>query len=237
DLSRGDLFHELAQRVKQAANANVRAREVRAVHAPVSPDQTFSPNGKLVAIGASTGGVEALQTFLGDYPENCPATLIVQHMPESFLPQFADRLNASCRARVEIAADGAPLRSGRVYVAPGGADHLEVSGRVERVCRLAQGDLIEGHRPSVDALFGSIARVSGGSAIGVLLTGMGRDGAAGLKAMRDAGAYTLVQDEVSCTVYGMPRAAMALNAAVKEAPLERLAPLVLAAAAATKESV
>jgi len=148
-------------------------------------------------------------------------------MPASFTKSFAARLDRLCAPSVEEASDGAPLRVGRVYVAPGGARHLEASGGVNPTCKLSDGDPVNGHRPSVDVLFASVARGWGSRAAGLILTGMGRDGAKGLKEMREAGARTLGQDESSCVVYGMPRAAFELGAVERQLPLGKLGSAVL----------
>ncbi|MFZ1989951.1 MAG: chemotaxis protein CheB, partial [Alphaproteobacteria bacterium] len=189
-----------------------------------SADRPYKPDGRIVAIGSSTGGVEALITVLSAYPKNCPPTVITQHMPGQFTKTFAERLARMCGLNVEEAREGAALESGRVYIAPGGEAHLEIAGREAHRCKLLHTDLVNGHRPSVDVLFGSVARCVGSNAVGVILTGMGRDGAVGLKAMRDAGASTLGQDEASSVIYGMPRAAFEIGAVEHQLPLDRIGP-------------
>ncbi len=215
---------ELAAKVKVAARASVRPAG-RIAQPKVRTG--YAPADSILAIGSSTGGVEALLTILANFPENCPPTVITQHMPATFTKSFAARLDRICGGRVEEATDGAPLEVGRVYLAPGGETHLEVVRAGGLRCRLRQGDLISGHRPSVDALFNSVAHAAGAAACGVILTGMGRDGAAGLKAMRDAGARTLGQDEASCVVYGMPRAAFETGAVERQASLADIGPTIL----------
>jgi len=217
-----EAFGDLAEKVKIAARSRVRPLEDRAVkghegayHA--DPDH-------VLAIGSSTGGVEALSAF----PADCPATVVTQHMPASFTRSFAARLNKVSAATVSEAEDGAPLKPGHVYIAPGGEAHLAVSGGR---CRLVAADPVNGHRPSVDVLFGSVAQL-GRPMTGVILTGMGKDGARGLLAMRQAGARTLGQDEASCVVYGMPRAAFELGAVERQLPLSRMAPAILESCAA-----
>ncbi len=186
----------------------------------------FSPNRNVVAIGASTGGVDAIAKLLARFPENCPPTLVTQHMPSGFTASFANRLNGRCRPTVSEAVDGAPLKAGHVYIAPGGTRHLEVAGRASLRCSLREGTLVSGHRPSVDTLFSSVARL-GGRGVGVILTGMGADGAAGLAEIRAAGGRTLGQDEATSIVYGMPRAAHEKGAVERQLPLPHIADAIL----------
>jgi len=220
-------FDDLADKVRAAANSRVRAAMPRPSE-PLRASAPFRSNGRIIAIGASTGGVEALITLLSAFPENCPPTVVTQHMPATFTKSFAARLDRLCAAHVTEAEDGDALAHGRVYIAPGGARHLEVGGATPS-CRLREADLINGHRPSVDALFNSVAATSGARAVGVILTGMGKDGARGLAAMRAAGARTFGQDEASCVVYGMPKAAFEIGAVERQAPLTELSKLVLEA--------
>ena len=217
-------FGELVEKVKAAARAKVRPLGQSA--GKVAVGQRFVPNGRTVAIGSSTGGVEALLTILARYPANCPPTVITQHMPAAFTKSFAERLNRACAAEVSEAWDGAPLQTGKVYLAPGGATHLEVAGQSPR-CILREGDLVNGHRPSVDRLFHSVAHTVGAKAVGVFLSGLGRDGAQGLKAIRDEGGHTLGQDERSCVVYGMPKAAADLGGVERQTSLERMGEAIL----------
>ena len=220
----GQALSELAAKVKAAAGARVRARSETPQPAA---DKDFAPSGHLVAIGSSTGGVEALLTVLSNYPANCPPTVITQHMPATFTRSFAARLDRATPAQVQEAYHGAPIEAGKVYLAPGGETHLEVVRSGGLRCRLRQGDTVSGHRPSVDALFTSVASAAGAAAVGVILTGMGRDGAGGLAAMRAAGARTLGQDEATSVVYGMPRCAFEAGAVERQAPLEKIGPLIL----------
>jgi two-component system chemotaxis response regulator CheB len=214
----------LVSLVKQAASGRVRAKAdpARRLEGPYHPKP-----GALIAIGSSTGGVEALVQLLSGFPENCPPTVITQHMPALFTKSFAARLDRICAPKVQEARSGAPLVPGHIYLAPGSEQHLEVQGGSIPRCRLVQGDLTSGHRPSVDRLFHSIARTAGPSAIGAILTGMGRDGAEGLKAMRDAGCFTIGQDEQSCVVYGMPQAAFAIGAVKQQLSLGAIGPRLL----------
>jgi two-component system chemotaxis response regulator CheB len=231
-------FDDLADKVKSAAKSRVRPTAMRP--APVRPTN-FRSNGRVVAIGASTGGVEALITVLSAMPENCPPIVVTQHMPATFTKSFAARLDRMCAPRVSEAEDGELLTPGRVLVAPGGARHMEIGGAgAAPVCRLRDSDLVNGHRPSVDVLFHSVAGVCGSRSVGLILTGMGKDGAKGLAAMRAAGARTFGQDEATCVVYGMPKAAFEIGAVEHQAPLNDLSRLVLQActsAAANREIV
>ena len=172
----------------------------------------------MIAIGSSTGGVDALFAILPTLPADFPAVLVVQHMPPAFTSNLAKRLHDVCAMRVLEAYDRAPLTRGTVYIAPGGDYHMVLSGKT---VRLVEGDRMSGHRPSVDALFHSIVPL-GSKAVGVILTGMGEDGAEGLLAMRQAGARTFGQDAQSCVVYGMPRAASAMGAVERELDLSAM---------------
>jgi two-component system chemotaxis response regulator CheB len=217
-------FRMIAEKVKIAARANVRGRAAARPEPACSSD--FSPGDRVVAIGSSTGGVEALLSIAERLPANCAPTVIAQHMPATFTKSFAERLNKACAATVTEARDGDPLLPGRVYLAPGGDFHLEVEGARHLRCKVTHGDPVSGHCPSVDVLFNSVARSAKDRALGVILTGMGRDGARGLLAMRQAGARTLGQDEHTCVVYGMPKAAFELGAVERQLPLEKLGPAI-----------
>ena len=177
---------------------------------------------RLIAIGSSTGGVEALQILLGGFPTDCPPTLIVQHIAMRFAPAVARTLDQHCPPRIQLAEPDLPLRDGHVYLAPGDDRHLTV-GSGALCCRLREGERVSGHLPSVDVLFQSVAKTVGAKAIGILLTGMGSDGAQGLLAMAQAGAQTIAQDEATSTVFGMPRAAISLGAANVVAPIGQIA--------------
>lgn len=211
-------FGDLADKVKAARQAAVRS--IYAARQPAAqPTTAFKPNGRIVAIGSSTGGVEALLTILRQFPENCPPTVITQHMPAAFTGSFAARLDRACPAHVREAYEGAVLKPGQIFLAPGGETHLEIIGSKELRCHLRADGLMSGHRPSVDVLFNSVAQAAGADAVGTILTGMGRDGAAGLLAMSKAGAQTLGQDEASCVVFGMPKAAFDIGAVGRQLPL------------------
>jgi two-component system, chemotaxis family, protein-glutamate methylesterase/glutaminase len=221
-------FAELPAKVKSAAGARVDRRIERYAPRRAVAASAYQSDGRLVAIGVSTGGVEALVSIIAGFPRNCPPTAIVIHMPSPFTASFARRLGGLTEAEVDEAKDGAVLGPGRIVVAPGGATHLEIAGAHERHCRLRVGEPVNGHRPSVDVLFESVAKACGAAALGVILTGMGKDGAKGLLAMRRAGAQTLGQNEATSTVYGMPKAAFELGAVEKQVSLQEVASSVLA---------
>lgn len=216
---------ELATKVKAAARARVRS------HMPSSTGrrapETFNPGGHVVAIGSSTGGVEALLTVISRFPANCPPTVITQHMPATFTASFAARLDRATDARVAEAHDGAVLEPGKVWLAPGGATHLQVVGSGTLRCKLVATDPVNGHRPSVDVLFNSVAQAAGARAVGAILTGMGRDGADGLKAMRESGGHTLGQDADTCVVYGMPKVAYEIGAVERQVSLGAMGDAIL----------
>lgn len=212
-------FEQLPEKVKAAATSRRRMRKLTNV---IRQDRSsFQPDDRIVAIGASTGGVEALITVISSFPKNCPPTIITQHMPPTFTRSFANRLNNICAASVTEASDGAYLQPGSIYLAPGD-HHIELSTSGPLRCRLNQGPKVNGHRPSADVMFASVLRSVGNRAIGVILTGMGRDGADGLLALRNAGCDTIGQDEQTSVVYGMPRVAFEIGAVVRQLPLEQI---------------
>jgi len=188
----------------------------------------FTWNGKIVLIGASTGGVEALETVLSAFPPNGPPVVIVQHMPTHFLRSFARRLNRMVPPDVGVARDGSRLCQGRIVLAPGHDRHLVLDIGPPAACRLVDAAKVSGHRPSADMLFASAVGVAQ-NVVAALLTGMGRDGAEGMRALRSAGALTLVQDQSSCTIYGMPRAAKQIGGVCRELPLAQIADALLEA--------
>jgi two-component system chemotaxis response regulator CheB len=176
----------------------------------------------LVAVGASTGGTEALRDLLTALPADFPGIVVVQHMPEIFTRSFAERLDQLCAMNVKEAEDGDRIIPGRVLIAPG-AYHMQLNrAGAHLFVEVKGGPQVSRHRPSVDVLFQSVARYAGPKAIGVMLTGMGRDGAVGMKAMHDAGAINIAQDESSCVVFGMPREAIALGAVDHVVPLKNI---------------
>lgn len=221
----------LAELIRRASRANLsRSFQLdppaveRAVPPPPAPRGERIENG-IIAIGASTGGVEALHHVLRRFPEDCPPTVIVQHINGSFAAAMAKRLDEQCAPRVQLADGDIVLKQGHVYIAPGNERHLTVrlgsDGKV--YSKLRPGDLCTGHRPSIDMLFNSVAAELPRRAVGVLLTGMGADGAQGLLAMRNAGCPTIAQDQATCVVYGMPKVAAELGAAVHVLGLPRIA--------------
>lgn len=218
-----DDFGRLANLVRQAAQVRFNNRWPMARRLSTQAARAINSDIRLIAIGSSTGGVEALQILLRDFPENCPPTMIVQHVNARFAPSIAETLDRICPASVQLAQSDTPLRPGNVYLAPGGDKHLMIGGTGGMYVKLRQGEPVSGHIPSVDALFESVANTVGNRAVGILLTGMGSDGAKGLLALHNAGAHTIAQDEASSTVFGMPRAAIALGAAEVVAPIGRIA--------------
>lgn len=215
----------LANIVKNAANASCSqpslAASANRISQPIPSIQ--NDETRLIAIGASTGGVEALHHMLPAFPEDCPPTLIVQHIGAGFAPALADRLDQHCKAKVQLAEPGLTLQSGHIYIAPSNNRHMVLKGGNTLHVRSILSDSSDAHCPSVDALFNSVARTLGSSAVGILLTGMGADGARGLLAMRQTGARTIAQDQASSVIYGMPRAAAELNAAELILPLTHIA--------------
>lgn len=236
-------FATLADKVKAAAGSRMREPSVRRpeqgprADGPVLNAKTVAGPlvGKLIAIGASTGGVEALATVLSQFPKDCAPTVVTIHLPSPFTRNFAQRLDRICAPRVHEATHGAPILPGNVYVAPGTLAHLEVSRSDQLRCVIKEGDAVSGHRPSVDVLFHSVARNVGAKAIGVILTGMGADGSRGLLAMRNAGARTIGQNEATCVVYGMPKVAHQIGAVEKQAPLHAIAGEIAALATRTRD--
>ena len=225
ELSGGlEAFGEnLRHKVRAAASSDVRSRHMSQASAVVPVRTAAAPSGALIALGASTGGVEAIRVVLSNMPKDCPPIVIAQHMPAGFTTRFAARLDELSEVDVIEASDRLPLERGKAYVAPGD-HHLRVersSGQLK--CRTSQDELASGHRPSVDVLFESVAKVVGPMAVGAILTGMGRDGARGLKLMRDAGSYTVGQSQSSALVYGMPRVAFEEGAVIEQAPVEAIA--------------
>ena len=224
------LAEDICAKLRTAAQAQVRRLPSPAASTPqrpAAPGLGRLSTEKIVFIGASTGGTEATRELLMGLPADAPAVVITQHMPPGFTRSYAARLDSLCRIRIKEAADGDRILPGHGYIAPGGL-HLTVErSGANYLARVRDGDPINRHKPSVEALFESAARVVGPNALGVMLTGMGADGARAMKAMRDAGSYNICQDEASCVVFGMPREAIAQGAAHEVLPLQRIAPALL----------
>ncbi|MBO1111115.1 protein-glutamate methylesterase/protein-glutamine glutaminase [Bordetella petrii] len=219
----------IADKIRAAARARLPVPAAASQAAPlVRLRSPYASSEKLVMVGASTGGTEAIREVLRPLPPDSPAMLITQHMPAGFTRSFAQRLDALCAVTVREAAHGERVLPGHVYLAPGGDTHMKL-GRsgANYVIELEASEPVNRHRPSVDVLFRSAASAAGANAIGVILTGMGKDGAAGMLAMRQAGAHTLAQDEASCVVFGMPREAIALGAAAEVVPLGAMSERIL----------
>lgn len=214
---------QLAQMIREASRVSFATRAPATHRVAAEARGSLLERPALIAIGSSTGGVEALQTVLGGFPADCPPTMIVQHINARFAPAVARTLDQACPPRVMLAEPDMPLKPGHVYLAPGDDRHLSVGGSSTLRSRLRSGPPVSGHQPSVDVLFSSVAETVGPHAVGILLTGMGADGAQGLLAMARKGAHTIAQDEATCTVFGMPRAAINLGAAGIVAPLGAIA--------------
>lgn len=222
---------EYAATIADKIRAASRSRPRSAATAPVTPlrlQRPLASTEKLIIVGASTGGTEAIRTLLQPLPPDSPAILITQHMPAGFTRSFAQRLNNLCAITVSEASEGERVLPGHAYIAPGDQHMRLARSGANYIIELDQSEPVNRHRPSVDVLFHSAAQVAGKNAIGAILTGMGRDGAAGMLAMRNAGARTLAQDEASCVVFGMPREAIALGGVDEIVPLARMSERLLA---------
>lgn len=226
----GDMSAQLAEKIRAAARARVFRSSSRqesvsaAVEAPRALAQTTN---KIIAIGASTGGTEALKTVLTKLPHNSPGVVIVQHMPANFTTAFAERLNSLCQISVKEAKDNDSVIPGTALLAPGNYHMILRRSGARYYVEIKTGPMIHHQRPAVDILFKSTARFAGANAIGVILTGMGADGAEGLKEMKDAGAGTIAQDEKTCVVFGMPKEAIKLGAVDRILPLDHIAAEIL----------
>lgn len=230
-LGLGGFLHDTAQEFVQAIKAAARARMAPLLRQPAAlpaaPAALARTTDQVVAIGTSTGGTLALEAVLGGLPAVCPGIVVVQHMPEKFTAAFAARLDRLCRCEVREAKNGDRVRPGRVLIAPGGRHmQLKRSGAQYHV-EVLDGPPVNRHKPSVDVLFRSVARSAGRNAMGIIMTGMGDDGANGLLEMRQAGAVTAAQDEASCVVFGMPKEAIARGAAQLVLPLGEIAATIL----------
>lgn len=225
----GDYAQEIIAKVKVAAGARVRQLQTvternsaDAVLPSVKP-RHFKTTDKLIALGASTGGTEAIREVLERMPADSPAMVITQHIPEAFSKPFSERMNRCSAMTVTQATDGEQIVPGHVYIAPGDRHLLVVRDGARFRCKLNDGPPVNRHRPSVDVMFRSVAQNIGPNAIGVILTGMGDDGAKGMKEMRDAGAHTIAQDEKTCVVWGMPGEAVAQDAVCETVALPHVA--------------
>lgn len=224
------LAHDITDKVRIAAKAHLR-RPAAPPPSGATPRPSAPPSSigrlsteKIIFIGASTGGTEATKEVLINLPADCPAVVITQHMPPGFTKSYAARLDGLCKVRVAEARDGDRILPGHAYIAPGGF-HLSVErSGANYIARVQDGEPVNRHKPSVEVLFKSAARVVGPNALGLMLTGMGADGASAMREMRDAGSYNLVQDEASCVVFGMPREAIAAGAANEVLSLTQIAP-------------
>jgi two-component system chemotaxis response regulator CheB len=223
------IAHELIEKVKAAAAAKVRPLTDRGVRpaTKLAVTQIYKSTDRLVAIGSSTGGVEALRDIVTMLPPDSPPIVVTQHIPPRFSASLAARLNGMSAVRIKEAEDGERIVAGHVFIAPGDRHMAVRRSGASLVISTFDGPLTSGHRPSVDVLFHSVADACGSNAVGVILTGMGRDGAEGMLHMRQAGASTLGEDESSCVVYGMPKAARDLGGVERELPLSRIADEVL----------
>ena len=220
----GDMSVDLIEKVKAAAQVRMDkvAKSRIEAPAPLKRKSLTLTTNKIIAIGTSTGGTEALRRVLPALPDNSPGILIVQHMPEKFTRSFAESLDHLCELKVKEAEDGESVVPGKALIAPGNYHLLLRRSGAHYYAQVKSGPLVNRHRPSVDVLFKSVATYAGRNAVGLIMTGMGDDGAAGLKEMKDAGAPTIAQDETSCVVFGMPKVAIRLGGADKVVPLNRI---------------
>lgn len=235
-----DAGNDIVQAVRAAARANLNAlRRPLPVPSPsLSADVMLAPASglslaqrtteQIIAIGTSTGGTQALEAVLTQLPATCLGIVIVQHMPEQFTAMFAERLDSLCALEVREAKNGDRVLPGRALIAPGGKHMMLKRSGAQYVVDVADGPLVNRHKPSVDVLFRSVARSAGANALGIIMTGMGDDGARSLKEMRDAGARTIAQDEASCVVFGMPMEAIRLGGAERVLPLSQIPGAMLA---------
>lgn len=228
----GDMSVELIDKIKAAARVDMSRRvAAKAPSGQSAPRLAMTrTTNKVLAIGASTGGTEALARVLSALPPNAPGIVVVQHMPEFFTRSFADRLNGICAIHVKEATDGDSVAPGKALIAPGNYHMLLRRSGANYYVQVKSGPLVSRHRPSVDVLFKSVARYAGRNAIGVIMTGMGADGADGMKEMHDAGAETIAEDESSCVVFGMPKEAIARGGVDHVVPLDRIPQAALQAA-------
>lgn len=220
----------IADKIRAAAMSRPRRHTAQATRVtPKTLTRSFSTTEKLIMIGASTGGTEAIRQVLEPLPSNSPAIMITQHMPAGFTSSFVQRLDSLCQVKVHEAVHGQRVMPGNVYLAPGGVAHMKLArSGANYVVELEDSEPVNRHKPSVDVLFHSAAELAGRNAVGVLLTGMGKDGAQGMLAMKNAGAATFAQDEASCVVFGMPREALLIGATDQAVPLSEMSERILA---------
>jgi two-component system chemotaxis response regulator CheB len=225
----GDMGEQLIEKIKAVAVVDVKSRLQKKQSLPESPRALYAPKAlaettnKLIAIGASTGGTEALKQVLTKIPRNSPGILVVQHMPPNFTAAFAERLNGLCEISVSEARNGEAITNGKALIAPGNFHMLLRRSGSSYYVQIKSGPRVHHQRPAVDVLFKTVAMHAGANALGIILTGMGADGAQGLLAMKQAGAYTIAQDEESCVVFGMPKEAIRLQAVDNVLPLDKIA--------------
>lgn len=234
----GELATQIVEKIRIAASAHIKRTaplpvvigdqksSTISVREPVSLGRVSTE--KLICIGASTGGTEAIKEVLLRLPADSPGIVITQHMPPGFTTSFAARLNSLCRITVQEAVNGERILPGHAYIAPGGKQFRVDRSGANYICVVEDGELVNRHRPSVEVLFKSVARVVGRNAFGIMLTGMGNDGAKAMKEMKDAGSFNFVQDEASCVVFGMPREAILHGAADEVLPLLEISAALLA---------
>ncbi len=225
----GDMGDQLIEKIKAVSVVDVKSRLKNKTLAPESSRAVFAPRAlaettnKLIAIGASTGGTEALKQVLTKIPRNSPGILVVQHMPPNFTAAFAERLNGLCEITVSEARNGETITNGKALIAPGNFHMLLRRSGSSYYVQIKTGPRVHHQRPAVDVLFKTVAMHAGANASGILLTGMGSDGAQGLLTMKQAGAYTIAQDEETCVVFGMPKEAIRLRAVDNVLPLNKIA--------------
>jgi two-component system chemotaxis response regulator CheB len=233
DIARGmeEYAIEITDKIRAVAQAQVRKKIIDPlIHEKFSADAIlpsakgrYSSTEKLIVIGASTGGTEAIKEVLNKLPADAPGVLVTQHMPEHFTKSFADRLNSLCKISVKEAEHNERILPGFAYIAPGNSHLLIKRSGARYMVALNQGPLVNRHRPSVDVLFRSAANVAGANALGIILTGMGKDGVQGMLEMKQAGSHTIAQDEASCVVFGMPKEAIAAGGVCEVLALQNIA--------------
>jgi len=219
----GDMAYELIEKIKAASKARLDKAVVPKIRPEIKEKlHLLKTTNKVIAVGASTGGTHAIEYLLKHMPNTIPGVVIVQHMPENFTKSFADRLNEVCEIEVKEGESGDSVLMGRAIIAPGNKHMLLRRSGSRYYVEIKDGPPVSRHRPSVDVLFKSVAKYAGPNAIGIILTGMGKDGAEGMKVMKENGAYTIAQDEKSCVVFGMPKVAIEIGGIKKIAHLEKI---------------